>query len=199
MAATEAETSKRIEQILQQPYTHVLTPDPNGGFAAEILEFPGCFSQGETAEDAHANLVEAARSWLAAAFDSIGEIPPPLAPSQARGAVRLVLPKTMHGRALLLAAREGVPVETFLLAIIAEAIGDRAAKTEASSELTLDPIDFSKVLDLLEAAPRAFRELLRPVVLKAMTSPELAPFVRLLLTDRHLQHLLLGREPTPFF
>jgi len=36
------------KEILRKPYARVLVPDENGGFFAEILEFPGCFAEGET-------------------------------------------------------------------------------------------------------------------------------------------------------
>jgi predicted RNase H-like HicB family nuclease len=36
-----------------------------GGFWAEVPSLPGCYSQGETAEDLMANLREAAQGYLA--------------------------------------------------------------------------------------------------------------------------------------
>jgi len=37
-----------------------------GGFWAEVLALPGCFSQGETAEEVRANIREAIEGWLMA-------------------------------------------------------------------------------------------------------------------------------------
>ncbi|MGH3749818.1 MAG: type II toxin-antitoxin system HicB family antitoxin [Micromonosporaceae bacterium] len=44
--------------------TAVLTPDPDGGYVARIAELPGAISQGETIEEALANVREAAELYL---------------------------------------------------------------------------------------------------------------------------------------
>ncbi|KKK46677.1 hypothetical protein LCGC14_3162840, partial [marine sediment metagenome] len=46
----------QAEQILKRPYTRILVPEEDGSFSAEILEFPGCYADGETATDAYDNL-----------------------------------------------------------------------------------------------------------------------------------------------
>jgi predicted RNase H-like HicB family nuclease len=40
-------------------YSVVLEPDPDGGYVAVIPAFPGCYSQGETVDEALANAREA--------------------------------------------------------------------------------------------------------------------------------------------
>lgn len=44
--------------------TAILTPDPDGGFTAQVAELPGAISQGETVEEALANVSEAAALYL---------------------------------------------------------------------------------------------------------------------------------------
>jgi predicted RNase H-like HicB family nuclease len=44
--------------------TAVLTPDLDGGYAAQVAELPGAISQGETVEEALANVREAAELYL---------------------------------------------------------------------------------------------------------------------------------------
>jgi predicted RNase H-like HicB family nuclease len=44
--------------------TAVLTPDPDGGYVAQVAELPGAISQGETVEEALANVREAAELYL---------------------------------------------------------------------------------------------------------------------------------------
>ncbi len=39
----------------ERGYHVVLEPDPAGGYVAVVPAFPGCYSQGETAEEAVAN------------------------------------------------------------------------------------------------------------------------------------------------
>jgi len=38
--------------VEQTGYHVVLEPDPEGGYVAVVPAFPGCYSQGETAEEA---------------------------------------------------------------------------------------------------------------------------------------------------
>jgi len=40
-------------------YSVVLEPDPDGGYVAVVPAFPGCYSQGDTVDDALANAREA--------------------------------------------------------------------------------------------------------------------------------------------
>jgi hypothetical protein len=42
--------------ILKKPYARVVTPDEDGSYFAEIVEFPGCFAAGKTAPEALENL-----------------------------------------------------------------------------------------------------------------------------------------------
>jgi predicted RNase H-like HicB family nuclease len=65
------------ERYLNQPYARVLIPDPKGGFSAELSEFPGCFAEGDTANDAIANLERAANSWIEVALGQGQDIPLP--------------------------------------------------------------------------------------------------------------------------
>lgn len=44
--------------------TAVLTPDVDGGYAAQIAELPGAISQGDTVEEALANVRDAAELYL---------------------------------------------------------------------------------------------------------------------------------------
>ena len=43
----------------QTGYHVVLEPDTNGGYVAVVPSFPGCYSQGETIDEALANAREA--------------------------------------------------------------------------------------------------------------------------------------------
>jgi len=43
----------------ERAYNVVLEPDPDGGYVAVVPAFPGCYSQGETAQEAVDNVREA--------------------------------------------------------------------------------------------------------------------------------------------
>lgn len=49
--------------------TVVLTPDLDGGYVAQVAELPGAISQGESVEEALANVREAAELYLSDATD----------------------------------------------------------------------------------------------------------------------------------
>lgn len=65
------------EEYLRKPYTYCLTWDEESQtWAGKVLEFPGCFAQGD-AWTIIWNLKRAARDWIAAALDLGQEIPEP--------------------------------------------------------------------------------------------------------------------------
>ena len=47
-----------------RPYGRLLVPEDQGGYSAEILEFPGCIAEGDTAGEAVANVESTAKAWI---------------------------------------------------------------------------------------------------------------------------------------
>jgi antitoxin HicB len=129
-----------IDVVLKRPYTRAIIPALEGGYTAEVIEFPGCVTQGETVEEAYANLEDAAREWLAAVIESGQTVPEPLAANQDfSGKVVLRLPKSLHCKASRYAEREDVSLNTFLVTAIAQHIG------EQSPERAVIPNEVTKV------------------------------------------------------
>jgi len=54
-----------------------LSPDDGGGFLATVPDLPGCMSDGETPEEALANVQDAVAAWIEAARDLGRGIPQP--------------------------------------------------------------------------------------------------------------------------
>ncbi len=104
----------RVVEILKKPYARTLSQERDGTFSAQISEFPGCFSCGDTLDETYANLDEAARNWVSAALEQGLTIPEPL---RFEGAARLTvqLPQKLHWRLSHLAAKEGVTLDHFLI------------------------------------------------------------------------------------
>jgi predicted RNase H-like HicB family nuclease len=111
------------EEYLKEPYTYILIPDEMGGYAAEILEFPGCFAEGETANEAMKKLDSAAAGWIRAALAQGQDIPPPLRNQGYGGKIALRLPKSLHRKAVEFATRDGVSLNQFLVSAIAARVG----------------------------------------------------------------------------
>lgn len=120
---------KTVNELLKRPYTRIMRPAEEGGFVAEVLEFPGCVTQGETVEEAYANLEEAARGWIEAVIDIGQNVPEPASDDLYSGKVVLRLPRSLHRLAALLADRDGVSLNTFLATAIAERVGAVARPT----------------------------------------------------------------------
>lgn len=122
------------KEILQRPYARVLTPEEDGRFSASVLEFPGCFSFGDSPAQAYANLEEAATSWVEAALDQKIDIPEPLAAQRAGGRLLLRLPRSLHQRLTVLAERDGVSLNQYVVAALAERSGAVTASARLVSE-----------------------------------------------------------------
>jgi predicted RNase H-like HicB family nuclease len=117
-------TMKMTEKYLKEPYSRVLIPDDESGtYTAVILEFPGCIAQGDTPQEAYEHLEDAAKDWIAAALDLKQEIPSPSQSLSFGGKVLLRLPKSLHRQLTLIAEREGVSLNQFIVSALAERVG----------------------------------------------------------------------------
>jgi predicted RNase H-like HicB family nuclease len=114
---------RSLEEYVKKPYVRILIPDEDGGYSAEILEFPGCFAEGDTAGEAMRALERAAGSWIQAALDQGQDIPEPYQNQGYGGKIALRLPRSLHRQAVRLAARDGVSLNQFLVAAIAKHVG----------------------------------------------------------------------------
>lgn len=129
-------TSDTVRDYLKKPYARILTPDEEyGGYTAEILEFPGCVTEGDTADEALENLEEAAEGWIEAALSANQRIPEPSDSQEYRGKVALRLPRSLHRRAVQLAEREGTSLNQFLVAAVAERVGAGTLYAEMAQKL----------------------------------------------------------------
>jgi len=118
------------ERYLKLPYSRIITPDlDTGTYTAEVLEFPGCVTQGSTVAEAHERLEDAAASWIEAATALGQDIPPPSRTHEYRGRIALRLPRSLHRRASQLAERDGTSLNQYIVVAIAEKVGASGAKT----------------------------------------------------------------------
>lgn len=115
--------TKTPKEYLQGSYCRLLVPDESGGYTAEIVELPGCYSQGDTAEEAIRNLEEAGENWIAAALEQGQGIPEPTGDYDYSGKIALRLPRSTHRKAIQLAERDSVSLNTFLVDAVSARIG----------------------------------------------------------------------------
>ena len=55
---------KTLEEYLNLNYPITLYPEPDGGYTVMIVDLVGCLSQGDSLEEAVANIQEAKHAWL---------------------------------------------------------------------------------------------------------------------------------------
>jgi antitoxin HicB len=88
------------EGYLVLPYAIELIQDMDDaghrGWVAEIEELPGCISQGETAEEAIANVRDAMLGWVSVALDDGRDIPQPRALGVYSGKFIVRVPSSLH-------------------------------------------------------------------------------------------------------
>jgi predicted RNase H-like HicB family nuclease len=127
---------KTPEAYLKEPYSRILIPNDEGGYSAEILEFPGCFAEGDTADETMQALERAAESWIQATLDQGQDIPQPFMNQGYGGKIALRLPRSLHRQAARLAERDGVSLNQFLVSAIAEHVGARDCFSWIKEKLT---------------------------------------------------------------
>ena len=120
---TYRDESSVIKVAQLGPYARILTRDEDGRYAAEVLEFPGCFSSGDTPDEAMANLDEAIEVWVGATLDEGADVPPPMLHSAFSGRVTLRLLPSVHERASMLARLEGVSLNRLLSNAVSHYVG----------------------------------------------------------------------------
>lgn len=111
------------KDYLRQPYTRAVIPDEGGGYHAAVLEFPGCFAQGETVSQTYKELEGAAEAWIDARLSQGQEVPEPFDNIGYSGNISLRLPRTIHKRAVIMAERDRVSLNSFLMAAVASRVG----------------------------------------------------------------------------
>jgi antitoxin HicB len=102
-----------------------LSKEEGGGYLVEYPDIPGCMSDGATVEEAIANGREALRDCIEVFKETGRKLPKPsVEPAQWRQR----LPRTLYVKLTKQAESEGVSINSFVTAIIAEAIGSKRAE-----------------------------------------------------------------------
>ena len=133
MKPRSSREKEAITGILVRPYSRILIPQEGGRFSAEILEFQGCFAEGESAAAAYRNLEHAAEAWVAACLAAGTPVPEPLTNYDLSGKFALRLPRSLYQRASKVAAREGISLNQLVMNSLAEKLGAQAAEEKISS------------------------------------------------------------------
>lgn len=124
---------------MSRPYRIVLyplPPDEGGGWFAEIPDLPGCGSDGETREEALANLRDAQREWILAALEMGRPIPEPTPYKDTfSGRLLVRMPKSLHRDLTRTAEKEGVSVNQLVVYLLTRGLEGNQERAERSVEI----------------------------------------------------------------
>lgn len=120
---TTAAERKPLKYYLGLKYPVTLEAAPEGGYFVQIEDLPGCYSQGETVDEATKLIEEARRMWLEVAHEEGLDIPEPRSDQEYSGKFFIRAPKSLHRKLDHMAKREGVSLNQYLVATLARAIG----------------------------------------------------------------------------
>ncbi|PPD57885.1 type II toxin-antitoxin system HicB family antitoxin [Dehalogenimonas etheniformans] len=132
---TPATERKPLEYYLDATYPVTIEAAPEGGYFAQIEDLPGCYSQGETVEEAIQMIEEARRLWLEVACEEGIDIPEPRSGGDYSGKILLRAPKNLHRALGRIADKEGVSLNQYLVATLSKAVGVYEGSKRASQPL----------------------------------------------------------------
>ena len=107
-----------IQDYLKLPYNIVVkhVTDQSGAYYfIKVLELDGCMSDGETLEEAYANIREAMEGWIETALEASLTIPLPFDGENYSGKFVVRLPRSLHAKLAMDAEREGVSLNQYTL------------------------------------------------------------------------------------
>lgn len=112
-----------VTDYLNLPYDFVIrqiTDESGTYFHATVLELDGCQSTGDTFQEAYEGLREAMEGWIETKLENGYPVPMPVDIEGYSGKFVLRLPKSLHCRLAMEAAKEGVSLNQYALYKLAQ-------------------------------------------------------------------------------
>lgn len=129
---------KKANDYLKLQYQVNLRPiseEDGGGWLAEIPDLSGCYSDGETPEEALNNIKEAKETWIKTALKRGQEIPMPkisLDDEEYSGKFTLRLPKSLHRDLAIFAGKEDISLNSYILSLLSYNFGKNQSTKDKS-------------------------------------------------------------------
>ena len=114
---------KPLDFYLKLKYPVTLIPAEEGGYAVEIEDLPGCYSQGETVEEAIEMIEEARQLWMESMYEDGQEIPLPSSEVEYSGKFNVRVPASLHRKLAKLAVKEGVSLNQYIVYALSHTAG----------------------------------------------------------------------------
>jgi antitoxin HicB len=119
---TATTINEEARQIAARPYTRELVRNEDGTWFARIVEFPGCMTEGDTREEALANLDDAMISWIEVKLEDREAIPEPLVVDKYSGKFLVRVTKSLHRDLARRADSEGVSLNQYVNTALARIV-----------------------------------------------------------------------------
>jgi predicted RNase H-like HicB family nuclease len=119
---------KPLQYYFDLKYAVTVEPCPEGGYFVQIVDLPGCYSQGETVEEAMEMIEEARKLWMESKYEDGNEIPLPSNQIEYSGKFNVRVPSSLHRKLAGLAVKEGVSLNQYVVYALSHAAGVAEAK-----------------------------------------------------------------------
>lgn len=108
-----------------QARLYPLKEEDGGGWAAEIIELPGCFSDGESPEEALINVRDAILGWIEIAKEDGKTIPQPKNNNESlySGKFTIRVPKTLHKKLVEKSKQENISLNQLVNSLLSYNLG----------------------------------------------------------------------------
>jgi len=136
MQARTKHPETELASYLSAPFVRMLIPNTEGeGYVAEVLELPGCLSEGETPEEAYRNLDEAMSGYIASLLDHNRPVPEPVGTKEYSGHFPLRMSTELHRAAALRAIQEGISLNQWIAKAITWQVAGQSIADEVVKKL----------------------------------------------------------------
>jgi len=132
-----AQVENRVEELALLPWSRDVVADEDGVFIASIPELEGCFADGDSVEEALANLEDVLRDWLTLAVEEGSEIPAPRRQTYEdfSGRFSVRVPKSLHRKLSERAEKEAASLNQLVSVLLAHAVEGVQARSSRRNGL----------------------------------------------------------------
>ena len=114
---------KPLQYYFDLKYPVTMEPCHEGGYFVKIEDLPGCYSQGETVEEAKEMIEEARKLWMESMYEEGNEIPLPSNQAEYSGKFNVRVPSSLHRELARLAVKEGVSLNQYVVYALSRTAG----------------------------------------------------------------------------
>ena len=133
--SADVERHQSPEELAAQPWSREVVADEDGVFVASVPELDGCFADGDSIEEALANLDEVLREWLELAVEEGAAVPQPRRQSAEvySGRFSVRVPRSLHRELSERAEAEGSSLNQLVAVLLAAALRDQASRSTGAA------------------------------------------------------------------